>query len=134
VVKQLPVEMLQQCSCMRTPIFKKEHNTGCQYSTLFVLNGRPYAFFFLVFPNTLLTSWFLVSWIPPSALLSYTRKQLPSGFWQADNVCLNFFNLFGVHHWPECYLLSTFRNETWISSPVTRTMWLRKSSLSLWYR
>jgi hypothetical protein len=43
MVKQLPVEMLQQCSsacsCMRTHIVMDEHYTGCQHSMLFVLNG-----------------------------------------------------------------------------------------------
>jgi hypothetical protein len=43
VVKQLLVEMLQQCSgaisCIRMPIVMKEHYTGCQHSTPFVLNS-----------------------------------------------------------------------------------------------
>jgi hypothetical protein len=43
VVKQLPVEMLQQYSsvnsCMRICIVMEEHYTGCQHSTPFVLNG-----------------------------------------------------------------------------------------------
>jgi hypothetical protein len=48
VVKQLPVEMLQQfpsaSSCMRTGIIMTEHYTGCQHSTPFVLSG-PTQFF-----------------------------------------------------------------------------------------
>jgi hypothetical protein len=43
VDKQLPVEMLQQCSsassCMRKRIVVEEHYTGCQHSMLFVPNG-----------------------------------------------------------------------------------------------
>jgi hypothetical protein len=54
VVKQLPVEMLKQCSsassCMRTRIVMEEHYTVCQHSTTFVQNG-PTRFYF-VFRNT----------------------------------------------------------------------------------
>jgi hypothetical protein len=42
-VRQLPVEMLQQCSsassCIQTRIAMEEHYIGCQHSTPFVLNG-----------------------------------------------------------------------------------------------
>jgi hypothetical protein len=42
VVRQLPVEMLQQCpsasSCVQMCVVMEEHCTGCQYSTPFVLN------------------------------------------------------------------------------------------------
>jgi hypothetical protein len=134
--------MFQQCSssssCIRTRIFRKEHYeyTVCQHSTPFVLNGSTQ--FFLVFSNTLLTLlWSLVAWIPPSALLSCPRKQLPSIFWQVDNVCLNFFGLFGecvCIHCFDCSLASILTNETQVSSPVTHTMWLRNPSSSLWYR
>jgi hypothetical protein len=48
VVRQLPFEMLQQCSCdsscMRTHIVMDEHYTVCRHSTPFVLN-RPTEFF-----------------------------------------------------------------------------------------
>jgi hypothetical protein len=74
--------------------------------------------------------------IPPSALLSFHRKQLQSAFWQADNVCLKFFRLFGecvCIHCGDCSVVSAFRNETQVSSSVTRTTWLRNSSPSLWY-
>jgi hypothetical protein len=52
--------------------------------------------------------WSLVAWIPPSALLSYPRKQLPSAFWQADSVCLNCFGLFC-----ECVCASTALSTLW---------------------
>jgi hypothetical protein len=49
VVKQLPVEMLPQCSsvssCMRTSIVMEENYTICQHPTLFVLNGPIKVFF-----------------------------------------------------------------------------------------
>jgi hypothetical protein len=54
VVRQLPVEMLQQClgvsSCMLTYIVMEEHYTTCQHSTPLVLNGPTQ--FFLVFCDT----------------------------------------------------------------------------------
>jgi hypothetical protein len=119
LVKQLPVEMLQQCSsansCMRMRFVMEEHYTGYQHSMPFVLNGQSYAVF-LVFHDTLLTLlWSCVAWIPPSSLFYCNRKQLPSAFWQADNVCLNFFGLFGecvCIHSLDCFLISTFTNET----------------------
>jgi hypothetical protein len=48
------------------------------------------------------------------------------------NVCLNFFGLFGecvCIHWFDCSSVSTFTNETQVSSHVTRTMWLRNCHL-----
>jgi hypothetical protein len=78
--------------------------------------------------------WSLVR-IPPSALLSCLRKQLPSAFWQWD-VCLNFFSLFGECVYIHCFdfsFISTFPNETQVSSPFTHTMWLRNTLPSLWY-
>jgi hypothetical protein len=48
LVKQLPVEILQQCSsassCMWTCIVMEQHETRCQHSVSFVLNG-PIQFF-----------------------------------------------------------------------------------------
>jgi hypothetical protein len=50
VVKQLPVEMLYQCSSascytrMRTRIVMEEHYTVCQHSTPFILNGPTQSF------------------------------------------------------------------------------------------
>jgi hypothetical protein len=132
--------MLQPClsmsSCVWMCIVMEKHYTGCQYSSPFVQNGWPCAVF-LVFPNTLLMLlWSRVAWIPPSAHLSSPRKQLSSAFCQADIVCLNFFSLFGDCVCIHCFdytLISTFTNETQVSSAVTRIMWLRNSSPSLWY-
>jgi lipid-A-disaccharide synthase-like uncharacterized protein len=134
-VKQLLVEMFQQCSsvssCMRTC----SHGGALHQMLAFhaFCSEWPYAVF-LVFCNILLTLVrFFVAWIPPSE----NRKQLPSAFWHAHNVCPNFFSFFGEHvfiHCFDCSLVSTFTNKTYISSPVTRTVWLRNASPSLWYR
>jgi hypothetical protein len=70
VVKQLPVEMLQQCwianSCMRKRIVMGEHYTGYQHSTPSFLNGQRSYFSVstIVSPAAL---------IPPSALLFRPR-------------------------------------------------------------
>jgi hypothetical protein len=93
VVKQLPVEMPQQCSSA---------NAHCHEEVLYRMSAFhafcyewPYAVF-SVLRNTLVTLlWSSIAWIPSSAPLSCRRKQLPSDLWQRDNVCLNFFNLFG---------------------------------------
>jgi hypothetical protein len=94
----------------------------CWYSMCFVLNDRPYAIF-LVFCNTLvMLLWSLVAHIPPSALPSCPRPQLPSAFWQT---CVYFFGLFGECVCICCFACSsvlTFTNETQVSSPVTRMM------------
>jgi hypothetical protein len=73
VVKQLPVEMLQQCSSassctiMRTRIVMEEHYTGALH--ICFLNDRPPTVI-LMFCNTLLTLlWSLVARHPPSAPL-----------------------------------------------------------------
>jgi hypothetical protein len=59
--------------------------------------------------NTLLTLlWSLVAWIPHIALLSCPRKQLLSDSWQADNICLNFFGLFG-----KCVCVSSALTALW---------------------
>jgi hypothetical protein len=53
VLKQLPVEMIQQCpsasTCMQTSIVMEEHYTGCQHSTLFFLNSLTQFFFLQTF-------------------------------------------------------------------------------------
>jgi hypothetical protein len=91
-----------------------------------------------VFRNTLMTLlWSSVALIALWALLSCPWKQQPSAFWQADSVCLNVFSLFVecvCIHCFDCSLVSTFTNETRVSSLVTRMMWLRNSPTSLWYR
>jgi hypothetical protein len=56
----------------------------------------------------------------------------------ADSVCLNFIgllvNVCVCVHCLDCLLVSTFTNETQVSSPVSHKMWLRTSLPSLWYR
>jgi hypothetical protein len=64
-----------------------------------------------------------------------SQKTVASSF-LVDNASLNFFILFGecvCIHCFDCCLVSAFTNETLVSSPVTRMMWLRNSSPSLWY-
>jgi hypothetical protein len=64
---------------------------------------------------------------PPVAFLFYPRKQLASAFWQADKMCLNFIDFYGecvCSHCFDCSLVSTFRNETQISSLGTCVVWL----------
>jgi hypothetical protein len=139
VVKQLPVEILQQCSsassCMQMCIIMELHYTRCQHYTPFVLNGQHCAVF-LVFHNTLLTLlWSFVTRIPPSALLSCPVQE--NSCHQLSCRCL--FKIFWLVLWMcvciycfDCSLVSTFTNETRVSSPVTHTMWLRNSPPSLW--
>jgi hypothetical protein len=106
------------CTRMRMRIVMEEHYTEGQHSTLFVLNGRPYAVF-LVFRNIFLTTlWPIVAWILPSALLSCPSKQLPLAFWQKTFVyifryiwcmCLHapFWLLFGfsIHKWNQSFII-----------------------------
>jgi hypothetical protein len=82
VLKQLPVEMLQQwpsasrCRCTLSRSTKP-------YVSIPHLLFWMALYSLLVFRNTLLTLlWPLIAWIPPSAFLSCPRKQLPSAFWQ----------------------------------------------------
>jgi hypothetical protein len=99
VVRQLTVEMHQQClsvnNCVCRHAFSWWSTTSALYVSiprLFVLNG-PTQFFFSVLQYTLMLLWSLVAWIPPSALLSCPRKQLPSAMWQTT--FFKFFVLFG---------------------------------------
>jgi hypothetical protein len=53
-----------------------------------------------------------------------SQKTVAISFLAADNVYLNFFGLFGecvCMHCFDCSLISTFTNETQVSSPVTLT-------------
>jgi hypothetical protein len=87
LVKQLPVEMLQQCLsrsiCMLMCIIMG--NTTPDVSI-------PHLSFWMVSPaimfcNALLALlWSLVAWIPPTVPLSCSRKKLPSAFLQAVKV------------------------------------------------
>jgi hypothetical protein len=80
VVKQLPVEMRQQCTsssgCMRMCMMKEETAPDARIAcSLFLMGLRS----FLVFRNTLLTSMcYLLAWIPPLPFLSCLRKLLAS--------------------------------------------------------
>jgi hypothetical protein len=65
-----------------------------------------------------------------------SRKTAAMSFLQ-DNVCSVIFCLFGecvCLHCFDCYLVSTFTNETQVSSPVAHTMWLGNPSPFLWHR
>jgi hypothetical protein len=51
-----------------------------------------------------------------------SQKTVGISFWQADNVCLNFFGLFGecvCIHCFDCSLVSTFKKETQVPPPGT---------------
>jgi hypothetical protein len=57
--------------------------------------------------------------------------------WHANIVHLNFFCLSCKCLWTDRFdssLVTTYTNETKVSSPVTLTMWLRNSLPSLWHR
>jgi hypothetical protein len=122
VIKQLPVEMLQQCSsassCTRTRIVMEEHYTGCQHSTPFVLNISAHFFnvsqctFDVIVAPCCMSSTVSTPFLPQNtAAISFL----------AENVCLNFFGLFGecvFIHCFDCPLISTFTNKTQVSSPV----------------
>jgi hypothetical protein len=128
VVRQLPVEMLQQCSsgssCTHMPmhIVMEEHYTVCQHSTPFVLNGSmqffsvsQYTFDIILVPCCIISTMSTLFLLQKSVAISFL----------ADNVCLNFFGLFVecvCTHCFDCYLVSTFTNETQVSSPVTRML------------
>jgi hypothetical protein len=84
VVKQLPVEMIQQClsanSCMRARIVVDEHYTECQHSDPFPLNGRPCAFInFSQYTSDVKVRCCMNSTVSTSFL---SQKQLPSAFWE----------------------------------------------------
>jgi hypothetical protein len=135
VVNQVPAAMLQWCWSASQLHADAHHHGGAlhwHYSITHLLFWMAGPKQFLVFHNTLLTLlWFLVAWIPPSALLFSPRKVIIS--FLAD-VYLNLFRLSGecVHiHCFDCSLVSTFTNKTQVSSPVTCIMWLRNSSPSL---
>jgi hypothetical protein len=93
VVKQLPVKVLQQCSsassCMRTCIFIWENFTECQHSTSLVLNDST---------QFIVSQYICAHYCGPllheftisTPFLFFPRKQLPSAFWQTNNICLKF--------------------------------------------
>jgi hypothetical protein len=123
-------------SCMRACMVteKQSKYKRCLHSTPFVLNC-PTQFIFSVSQYTSDTV-VLAAWILPIALLSCPRKQLPSAYWQADNICLNFIGQSGEHVCIHCFECSFgFNIHKWnhVSSPVTHMMWLRNSSPYSWY-
>jgi hypothetical protein len=129
MVKQLPVEMPQQCwsvsSCMWTHIVMEKHDsyTGWEHSTAFVLNAVHFWHYCgALFMNSTISTPFL------------SQKTVAISF-LVDSVCLNFFTLFGecvCIHCFDCCLVLTFTNETHLSSPVS--VWLRSMSPFLQYR
>jgi hypothetical protein len=63
-------------------------------------------------------------------------RELYQQQWGRQRLFKFFFGLFGecmCNHCYNCSFVSTFTNETQLSSPVTRTMWLQNSLPSLWY-
>jgi hypothetical protein len=134
VVKQLPVEMLQQClsanSCMRTRIVMEEHYTGCQHSMSLILNGPTHFFSVFQYTSDVIVVPCMNSTI--STLLLSQKTAVISFI--ADNVCLNFLGLLCecvCIHCFDCSSVSIFTKETQASSPVIRTMWLINLSPSL---
>jgi hypothetical protein len=128
LVKKLPVEMLQHCSsassCMWMCIVMEKHYTGCQHSTPFVLNGRPCAVFFSTSQYTYDVTVVPCCMNSPISTPFLSQKTNAISF-LVDNVCLNFFILFGecvCIHCFDCFLVSTFTNKTQVSSPVTQMM------------
>jgi hypothetical protein len=135
VVKQLPVEMFQQCSsarsCTQMHIVMEEHYTEWHHSMHFVLNG----------PTQMFQCFVIHIWCYCGPLINEFHHQcsfpvpekLPSAVWQ----CL--FNFFGFFvkcvciHYFTCSLVSKIINKTQVSSPVTCMMWLRNSLSSLWH-
>jgi hypothetical protein len=126
--------MLQQClsasSCMRTHIVMEKHYTRYQHSMHFVLNGptqlfsvSQYTSDVIVAPccmNSAISTPFLSQKTPAISFL--TGGLLWLVWWCT---CIDCF---------DCSLVSTFTNETQVSSPVTHMMWLRNCLPSLWYR
>jgi hypothetical protein len=113
MVRQFPVEMLQQCSsassCMRARIVMEEHCTGCKHSMPFVLEWS--CAVSLVFRNTLLILlWSLVVWIQPPPLRHQLSgiQQLFKLFWFVWWMCvhplLQLLFCFSIHKWNPGYI------------------------------
>jgi hypothetical protein len=121
VVKQLPDEMLQQCSSAAA------FHAFC--------SDWPYAVFYSVSQYASDVSVVLCCTNSTISTPLLSQKAVAISF-LADNVCLNFFGLFDdcvCTNFFDCSLVSTFTSETHVLSPVTRTIWLKNSSPSLWY-
>jgi hypothetical protein len=113
-LKQLPVEMLQQCE----QLYADAHCHGGALHRMSAFHALcsewPYSVF-LVFRNILLTLFGpLLHEFRHQHSFSCPGKQIPSAFWQADNLCLNFFGFFGECMCIRCFdcpLFSAFTNE-----------------------
>jgi hypothetical protein len=120
IVKHLPVELLK---CEQLYAVARCHGEALhQMSTFHAFCSEwPYAVS-MGFQNTfMMFSWSLVAWLPPSALLSCPRKQVPS----AKNICLNFTSSFSEYVFIECFdrsLISAITNKTQVLSPVTHAV------------
>jgi hypothetical protein len=79
----------------------------------------PYVVFLVLCSTLLALLWSLVAWITPSALPSSSRKQLPSIFWQADYVCLNFWLVWWMCMHPLLLLLFGFNIQKWNPGFIT---------------
>jgi hypothetical protein len=130
--------MLQQCSsassCIWAGIVMEEHNTGCQHSTTFLLNGPTQFFSVSQYTSDVIVVRYCMNFHHQKSFSvsedrchqSSSRKRL-----------ISFFDLFGKYLCIHCFdwsLVSKFTNENQVLSPVTRTKWLRNSWPSLWYR
>jgi hypothetical protein len=119
---------------MRTRVIMEEHYTGCQHSMPFVLNGLTHFFSVLQYTaDVIVVPCCMNSTISTPFLC---QKTVAISF-LAENVCLNVFGFSGecvCMHCFDCSLVSAFTNEAQVSWLVTRTMLLRNSSASLWYR
>jgi hypothetical protein len=104
-------------------------NTPCHHSTPFVLNGPRH--FLLCISQYICDVTLVPCWMNSTISTPFlSQKQMPRVFWQADNVCLNFFaclvnvcssstlNALWVQH---------SGTEIWLSSP-------RTSLPPIWYR
>jgi hypothetical protein len=116
-----------QVAVSGTRIVREEHYTGCQHSTPFVPNIRPYAFFFFFFfrvsHNT--SDVIVVPCCKNSTISTPLLSKKSCHGLLADNVCLNFLGLFGEYVHIHCFgysLVSSFTNETRVLSPLTCMM------------
>jgi hypothetical protein len=122
VVKQLPVEMLQQClsksSCMQTCIVMQEHHTVMSASHAFCSEWPALHSFLSVLQYTSNFILFLVAWIPPSALPPCPGRV---------TICLlagrHLFKTFWLVWWisvhPPLWLLSGFNVHKWNPGFIT---------------
>jgi hypothetical protein len=137
VVRQLPVEMLRQCLVWAAVWW---HTLSWRSTTPNVSIPR------LLFWIALHTFFSVLQYASDIIMVPccknstvstpfLSHKTVAIGF-LADNVDSNFVSLLGgcvCIHCFDCSLVSTFTNETQVSSPITRMMWLGYSSPALCY-